>query len=120
MAKSKTKETIIGILVTEPEIFTQDGTRVAVMTAKKSTNQNNQQRFYRIVAWKPIFIDFIEKYVSKGCRIGVSGETAYHNVIDCNGHEVCILELVVEGLEILWTPKKLNIAKPKDDGCAAS
>ena len=107
MVELATKDTIVGILATEPDIrSTWAGTRVAIMTMEKSPHPKN--RFYRIVAWNPVIIEFIEKYLSKGCYIWVSGEPEYYNTINREGQEVFILELVTEKVALLSAPQELK------------
>lgn len=118
MVKSKTKDTVVGVLATKPDILsTWAGTRVAIMTMEKSPHQKNQ--FYRIVAWNPVIIEFVEKYLGKGCHIRVSGEPEYYNTINQDGQEMFILELIAEKVALLSAPQELNITKPKDSGGAA-
>ena len=100
------KVELIGRLTKEPEIkLTQNQTQycqftLAVDRRFKDANGQRTADFINCVAWKQTAV-FIQKYFSKGNRIGVVGSIQTRNYDDKNGQKVYVTEVIVDEAEFV-------------------
>lgn len=80
--------------------MTPSGKSVASFTlAVNRRSRDDGADFIQCVAWNKT-AELLEKYVSKGNRLGVSGHIQTRNY-ESNGHKVYVTEVIVEEIEFL-------------------
>lgn len=112
MAKGLNEIKILGHVGQTPEIRSlESGVKVAtfsVATSKTYKQQNGEKttltQWHRVVAWRNL-AEIVEKYVSKGDKVYVSGEMTYRQYETEGGEKRSISEIIGNDL-ILLTPKQ--------------
>ena len=100
------KAQLVGRLTKDPELkFTSNQTKfchftLAVDRRYKDANGQRQTDFITCVAWRQT-ADFIQKYFTKGSRIGVCGSIQTRNYEDNNGQQRTATEVIVDEVEFV-------------------
>jgi single-strand DNA-binding protein len=117
MAKSINVATLLGNVGNDPEVrSTASGARVATFslaTSQQWTDARGEKQektqWHRCVAWnngnKGGLADVVEKYVSKGDKLHVTGRIEYRQWDDKDGNKRYSTEIVVNDLVLLGSPK---------------
>ena len=108
MGTLKNKVQLIGNTGNDPEIITLDsGRKLAKLTIATSETYKNDQgekitdtQWHNIVAWGKT-AETIEKYVTKGSRIGIEGKLTHRNYDDKNGDKKYFTEVVVSEMLLM-------------------
>ena len=109
------KAMLVGRLTKDPEIkLTSNQTQfcsftLAVDRRYKDANGQRQADFINCLAWKETAV-FIQKYFSKGCRIGVVGSIQTRSYDDNNGQKRFVTEVVVNEAEFVESNKSETTA----------
>ncbi|RXR24452.1 single-stranded DNA-binding protein [Flavobacterium stagni] len=104
----KNRIQLIGHVGQDPEIRSfEGGKKVANLNIatqdvyyKEQGEKVEQTEWHRVVAWGKL-ANVIEKFVSKGKEIAVSGKITYRNYEDKEGVKRYITEVVAEELHLL-------------------
>jgi len=108
MGTLKNKVQLIGNTGNDPEIITLDsGKKLAKLTIATNETYKNDQgekitdtQWHNIVAWGKT-AETIEKYVTKGSRIGIEGKLTHRNYDDKNGDKKYFTEVVVSEMLLM-------------------
>jgi len=108
MGTLKNKVQLIGNTGNDPEIITlESGRKLAKLTIATNETYKNDQgekitdtQWHNIVAWGKT-AETIEKYVTKGSRIGIEGKLTYRNYDDKNGDKKYFTEVVVSEMLLM-------------------
>lgn len=108
------KSILLGRLTKEPEIrYSQNtNTKVALFTLAVNrkyvkAGEERQTDFINIVSYSKL-ADFVEKYISKGMQICVSGRIQTRNYDDSNGIRRYVTEIIAEEIDFADSPKKAD------------
>lgn len=108
MSTLKNSVQLIGNLGNDPEIVNlESGRKLAKFSLATNETFKNQQgekvtetQWHNLVVWGKT-ADIVEKYLSKGREVAVSGKLAYRNYEDKNGVKRYITEIIVNELQLL-------------------
>mgnify|MGYP000862270792 CR=1 FL=1 len=117
---------LVGRTVREPDIrSTQSGKQVAMVTIAvdrnfKSANGDRETDFIPLVIWGKLS-EVVDKYVTKGKQIGVTGRLQVRNYEDKDGKRVYITEVIVNDLQLLGSrqdgqAQEMSGFTPVDEG----
>jgi len=108
MSWSLNQVSLIGHVGADPEIRTTEGGRKVAnlrlatnesWTDKRSGEKREQTEWHHIVVWSEGLIDVLEKYVSKGDRLYLSGKLQTRKWEDRDGNERYTTEIVLTGFD---------------------
>lgn len=80
---------------------------IAVKRDFKNADGEYDSDFVNVVFWGNQ-AEYVDKYLSKGSKIGVVGRLQTRTYENNNGDKVFVTEVVVESVESFSTPKKEN------------
>jgi single-strand DNA-binding protein len=108
MGTLKNKVQLIGNTGNDPEIITLDsGKKLAKLTIATNETYKNDKgekitdtQWHNIVAWGKT-AETIEKYVTKGSRIGIEGKLTHRNYDDKNGDKKYLTEVIVSEMLLM-------------------
>jgi len=108
MGTLKNKVQLIGNTGNDPEIITlESGRKLAKLTIATNETYKNDQgekitdtQWHNIVAWGKT-AETIEKYVTKGSRIGIEGKLTHRNYDDKNGDKKYFTEVIVSEMLLM-------------------
>ena len=80
---------------------------IAVKRDYKNAEGEYESDFINLVFWGNQ-AEYVDKYLSKGSKIGVVGRLQTRTYENNNGDKVFVTEVVVESVESFSTPKKEN------------
>lgn len=80
---------------------------IAVKRDFKNADGEYESDFVNLVFWGNQ-AEYVDKYLSKGSKIGVVGRLQTRTYENNNGDKVFVTEVVVESVESFSTPKKEN------------
>lgn len=97
--------TIIGNLTKDPELrTTSTGVNVCVFTVAVNRNRtsNGQQEadFFRVTVWRGL-ADVCKQYLSKSCKVGVTGSVSVTAYTSNDGEARASMEVSAEEVEFL-------------------
>lgn len=108
------KSILLGRLTKIPEIrYSQStNTKVALFTLAVNRKyvkegEERQTDFINIISYSKL-ADFVEKYLSQGIQICVSGRIQTRNYNDKNGIKRYVTEIVAEEIDFADSPKKAD------------
>jgi len=110
MSNLANKVQLIGNLGQDPAIVTFDNgkklAKFSIATSENYVNKNgekvNDTQWHNIVAWDKT-ADIIEKYVTKGNRIGLDGKLTSRTYTDNDGVKRFVTEIVCANILMLGT-----------------
>jgi len=120
MAKGLNQIQIIGNVGKTPEVKVfDDGTKVAAFSVATSKSYKSESgevitktQWHRVVAWRALG-EVVEKYVSKGVKIFVSGEMTYRTFEGNNGENKSIAEILANNIILLSPKSQGNSTEPQ-------
>ena len=109
--------TLVGRLTADPEVrYTQGGSSIATFTVavdrKFKKEGGPDADFPRVNAFGKT-AEFIEKYFSKGMRIGITGRIQTGSYTDKDGRKIYTTDVVAENVE--FVERKSDGAAPKQE-----
>lgn len=99
-----------GYVTRDPEIYTTQGGvkranfTLAINRRFANAQGNRETDFLPIVAWRQL-ADFVEKYVTKGKKIGVTGSVQVRSYDAQDGSKRYVTEIIADSIEFL-APKE--------------
>lgn len=99
-----------GNVVKDPEIYTTQNNNkranfILAIDRRFTNSQGNRETdFLPVVAWRQL-ADFVEKYITKGKKIGVTGSVQVRSYDAQDGTKKYVTEIVADSIEFL-TPKE--------------